>query len=323
VKARLLVCVAVLLAAACGHAREDRGEAVPGTAFRRYLTSDRYGRRISVFVARPEAASTALPLVVWVQGTGCSSLFGRSGERFTVRAQALVHEAVRGRAVVMAVDKPGVEFLDQQADPADSSTCRPEFLREHTLERWTEAISASITAVWRQPGVDARRTLVIGASEGGLVAVRVSNVLLGVTHVASLGGGGPSHLFDLAEFMRRRQLDAECEVYGCWQDVLRDPDSVTKFCWGHPYRQLSSFMKTSLVQECLRSPAKLYLVHGTADEQNFVAGFDVLRAELAARGREAVFERIDGADHGLEVAPQVAPEGLVAVLNRVVDWFLR
>jgi hypothetical protein len=123
--------------------------------------------------------------------------------------------------------------------------------------------------------------------------------------------------------MRRRQLNPEQEVYDCWTAIAADPDSTTKFCWGHPYRQLSSFLKTSLVEECLRSRAKLYLVHGTADEQNFVAGFDVLRAELGARQRAAVFERIDGADHALNTPSQSSPEGLIAVFQRVADWFLK
>jgi len=34
-----------------------------------------------------------------------------------------------------------------------------------------------------------------------------------------------------------------------------------------------------------------------------------------------VFERIEGPDHGLAVPPQLVPEGLVAVLGRIVDWF--
>ena len=50
--------------------------------------------------------------------------------------------------------------------------------------------------------------------------------------------------------------------------------------------------------------------------------FDVLRAELAAKQRDAVFERIEGADHGLDLPNQQVPAGLEAVFGRVVDWFL-
>lgn len=130
------------------------------------------------------------------------------------------------------------------------------------------------------------------------------------------------YLFHLAEFMRRKGLDAEKEVYACWRDVLKDPDSATKFCWGQTYRQWSSFMKTSVIAEAFKSHALLYFAHGTADTQQSIAGFDVLRAELAAKQRDAVFERIEGADHALDLPNQKVPEGLEAVFGRVVNWFL-
>jgi len=122
--------------------------------------------------------------------------------------------------------------------------------------------------------------------------------------------------------MRRQGLDPEKEVYACWSKIVKDPDSDIRFCWGQTYRQWSSFMKTSIFVEALRSRAHLYFAHGTADTQNFIVGFDVLRAELAAKGRPAVFERIEGADHALDLPDQQIPEGFEAVFGRVVNWFL-
>jgi hypothetical protein len=81
-------------------------------------------------------------------------------------------------------------------------------------------------------------------------------------------------------------------------------------------------MKTSVIAEALKSHALLYFAHGTADTQQSIAGFDVLRAELAAKQRDAVFERIEGADHALDLPSQKVPEGLEAVFGRVVNWFL-
>jgi dienelactone hydrolase len=299
----------------------DRGQ-VPGMPFHRYLTNDRLGRVITFYLSEERSTTRAVPLVVVVQGSGCASQFHRDGDRMISGAQILLHDIVRGRAVVLVVEKPGVEFLDHPADAGEAKNCRPEFLREHTLDRWVEAIAAAIKATQELPGVDRSRTLVTGGSEGGMVAVRVSNLLTSVTHVAPIAGGGPNHLFGLAIGARRKGLDAEKEIYGCWAEILRDPDSTTKFCWGHPHRRWASFLKTSLVQECLKSRAHLYVAHGTADGSSAIEEFDVLRAELAAAGRPAVFERIEGADHVLGLPHESSPAGLVAVLNRVVDWFL-
>lgn len=257
-----------------------------------------------------------------MQGTGCSSHFQRRGDRIAQGAHALVYDAARGGARVLAVEKPGVEFLDEQADAGNARTCRPEFLAEHTLDRWAEAIAASVKAAQELPGVDRTRTLVIGASEGGVVAVHVSNVLATVTHAASIAGGGPNHLFVLADYVRHRNLDPEAEVYGCWAEIQRDPVSTTKFCWGQPHRLWSSLLRTSLAQECLQSRAKLYLAHGTADEQSPIAGFDVLRAELAVKGRIAVWDRVEGADHALTRRGESAGDGLMAAFGRIIDWFV-
>jgi hypothetical protein len=141
----------------------------------------------------------------------------------------------RGPARVLAVEKPGVEYLDLPPDDGvDAGACRPEFPAEFTLDRWATTIADAIQAAQKLPGVDSSKTLVMGISEGGIVAMRVSNVSPVVTHTASLSGGGPVYLFHMAEFMRSKGLDAEKEVYGCWSEIVKDPDSITKFCWGRP-----------------------------------------------------------------------------------------
>ena len=290
--------------------------------FRRYVVAGRDGKRITFYLSTQQTPSHRVPLIVWVQGTGCSSQFVSVGGRMSRGLQGVLYSVARGRARVLAVEKPGVEFLDDQPDEGDARTCRPEFLAEYTLDRWATTIADAIGAAQKLPGVDTSKTLVIGHSEGGIVAMRVSNVSPLVTHAASLSGGGPVYLFHMAEFMRSKELDPEKEVYACWSEILKDPDSDTKFCWGQTYRQWSTFMKTSVIAEALKSHALLYFAHGTADAQQTIAGFDVLRAELAAKQRDAVFERIEGADHALDLPNQQVPEGLEAVFGRVVDWFL-
>jgi dienelactone hydrolase len=314
----LLLVFAVSLSAEAADGND--GGVVPGTPFHRYTTKDRFSRTITFYLTE-SATSQPLPLAVFVQGTGCFSLFQRKGERIGQGAFILLHNVAHNRVRVLVVEKPGVQFLDTQADPGDATTCRPEFLAEHTLDRWTEAITVSIKAAQELPAVDHSRTLIIGASEGGVVAVHVTNIMPSVTHAASIAGGGPNHLFVLAEYIRQKKLDAEAEVYDCWAKIVRDPDSTTKSCWGQPYRLWSSLLKTSLIQECLQSHAALYLIHGTADEQSSIAAFDVMRAELAARGRAAVFERIDGADHSLTRPGEGPGDGLTAAFGRILDWF--
>jgi len=297
------------------------GEGVDGHPFRRYSTVDALDRRVHFFLSDAAEQGTASPLVVYIQGTGCSSHFVGAEERILAGVPSLLHRTLAGGARVMAVEKPGVEYLDDQGERPMQEGCRPQFAHEHTLERWAEAIAAAIRAARELPQIDESRAMVIGISEGGVVAVRVSNIEPSVTHAASLSAGGPNHLFVLAEFIRERGLDPTQEVFECWDQVQADPSSATRFCLDHSFRHWSSFFSTSLIEESLESTAHLYFVHGSEDRQNSIHGFDVLRAELAAKGRAAVFERLEGAGHSLNLPGQVPPEGLLAIFGRLATWF--
>lgn len=323
VLSRPLVAIAFSLHACLALAAQiEVGEIVSGHPFRKYSVVDSLNRKINFFISESPDAAPMLPLTVFVQGTGCSSHFRQDNGRISTGIGRLMYEVFNGRAKVLIVEKPGVELFDDQGERPMQEACRPAFFVEHTLDRWAEAIAASIRAAHTLASVDGTSTLVVGHSEGGMVAVRVSNALAAVTHVASLAGGGPNHLYTVAEYIRGQDLDPERLVFDCWDQVQKDPQSTTKFCFDHPFRHLSGFYRTSLTHECLRSKAQLYLVHGSEDVQNSVDGFDMMRAELAAAGRNAVFERLKGADHALNLPGQVTPEGLVTVFGRLAGWFL-
>jgi pimeloyl-ACP methyl ester carboxylesterase len=305
-----------------------------GVPYRRYTTTDSLGRTITFYlsIAPAEKPEAKLPVVLWIQGSGCQSLFTKRGDGVGDGLQGVLLKEANGRVRVLAVEKPGVKFQDMPARPGTAEGAGKEFLKEHTLPRWAEANVAALKAAWTLPGVDAARTLVIGHSEGGIVAARVAAELPGVTHVASLAGGGPTQLFSLAELAARPRPDdgpGDAEkrrqaVYDEWAKIQADPDSITKFWRSHPYRRWSTFLPSSLTAELLRSKARVYLAHGTNDAATPVTALDLARAELAVRNRDVTGERLEGADHGFRTGsmPKGSPDGLRAVFGRVLAWFL-
>ena len=69
----------------------------------------------------------------------------------------------------------------------------------------------------------------------------------------------------------------------------------------------------------------MFLSQGTDDKAVALGGFDVVRAELTARGRDVTAERLPGVDHSYNSAgapPGGPPDGIRAALKRVVDWFV-
>lgn len=309
----------------------ERDPTALGIPFERYFTPDRFGRTITFYLSVAPAAKAPLPLALYIQGSGCQSLFKKAGHGVAGGYQNLLRDVAQGRARVLVVEKSGVKYLDEAQRAGTALGASREFLEEHTLPRWAEANAAAVRAAHTLPGVDPSRTLVLGHSEGGIVAARVAAEEPRVTHVASLAGGGPTQLFSLAELARRGRLgdpakDAETrvrQVYEGWAQIRADPDSVTRFLWGHPHRRWSSFLKSSVTEELLRSQARVYLAQGTEDASSPLAAFDVLYAELLTRGRDVTGERIEGADHGFRPKGASGPPAeMKALLGRVVDWFV-
>lgn len=302
--------------------------------FQRYTIADSLGRTVTLYLSAPASNVNAqkLPVVLFIQGSGCQSLFRKQGDVIVGSQQNLLLKEGKGRVRVMVVEKPGVKFLDAPPRPGSAEGASDEFLKEHTLPRWSEANFAALRSVWTLPDIDSSRTLVVGHSEGGIVGARVAAELPQVTHVASLAGGGPTQLYSLAESREQAQPDDNPgdaarrvqAVYDEWAKIQSDPESVSRLWLGHPYRRWSSFLKTSVAAELARTKARIFLAQGTLDTSVPVSGHDVLVAELRAQGRDVTAERLEGADHGFRKKddPKGSAEGMQSLLARVLEWFL-
>lgn len=309
----------------------ERDPADLGTGYTRYTTRDKLGRRITFYLSQQRPGSPRLPLAVFVSGSGCVSNFTKRGERVYGGLQNLLQQSLKGRARVMVVEKPGVRYLDMPAQPGSAEGCSQEFLEEHTLPRWAEAVGAAVRAAATLPDVDPNRILVAGHSEGGIVAARVAAENPRITHVASLSGGGPTQLFDLVQLARTHGVgdptktpDARAQdVYAAWADIQADPGSTKKRFWGHPYRRWSSFLVDSVLEELSRAKARVYIAQGSGDTSVAPESFDVMYAQLLTRRRDVTAEWIPAGDHGYRKADDKDPiSGFRSVLNHVAAWYL-
>jgi len=237
----------------------------------------------------------------------------------------------KGAIRLLVVEKPGVKYLDKGSRGGVDANAL-EFKKEHTLQRWAEAVSAALRSCKGIEGIDRKRVLVAGHSEGALVACTVAAANPEVTHVASLAGGGVSQLYDLIALARKGVFaagvspDPEKRVAYLvqeWGKVLQDPDSWEKLFLGHPYRRWSSFLSTSPIEQLSTFGGKVYIAQGTDDSAVDVSSADALYSQLLSRGKTVTYDRIPGANHGFSQAEDKTMQGWPAAMKRLLDWFLQ
>ena len=283
-------------------------------SYARYSTVDKFKRKITFYVSKAQGEAK-LPVALMILGSGGQSAFMKRGDKVYGGLQSILLSRAKDKFRVVVVEKPGVEFCFDPPQPGSAVKCSKEFLEEHTLERWAEANRAALDASGTITGVSSGKGLVVGHSEGGIVAAKVGNLTKNASHIAILAGGGPNQLVDLKETMGSG-VDEE------WAKIKADPMSTEKFAWGHPYRRWSTFLSTSVIEEVAKGTYKVFLASGTKDQAVPVSGFHVAVKELKAKGRKFDSLLVDGADHGFaKPEDQGKPDGLFKVMDAVLAWY--
>jgi len=281
-----------------------------------YSTQDNLGRQIDFYISN--TSQTKLPLVLFIQGSGCTSNFRKMPDgKIAGGYQNVLLQLLQTKAHVMVVEKPYVKFLDFNDDPGSAIHCSLEFNKNHTLEGWTSALKAALTYAMSLSKVDSHRIIVIGHSEGAISAASLAAHEPSVTDVALLSGSGPSQLFDFIVNKTQSEIDG---IYSALSEIQADPLDAEAFFYGHPYRRWSSFFSNSTVDLLENTSAHIMLVHGTNDVSVPVQSFDVLVSDLLRRQRRIDYERIKGADHALNLPGENSPTGMERGFRQILSW---
>lgn len=310
-----------------------KGVPVPHQPYLKFTTSDSLNRNITYFLS--QEPRTDLPLVVYVQGSGPSSHFFKIGAKvFPNNGHATLADVARGRSRLLIVEKPGAIYLSKSDGQSLLSDSLDEFRREHTLPRWEEAIHAALKQVIKLKFASTDRVLVIGHSEGGLVAAKLSADFPIITHVAVLAGGGPSQLYDIVwlaesglafQHISEFPLERANYVFQSWDSILQDSANCDRLFFGHPFVRWHTFLQTSTEEQLLQTHAHIFVAQGTRDNAVSTESFKMLRAQLLSKGESARFDLIDGADHSFSFgdANSGHPDGWHEVLDSVITWYLK
>jgi pimeloyl-ACP methyl ester carboxylesterase len=310
-------------------------DAYQNISFDVYEVNDILGRRVRFYFSPlRKNKHKELPTAVFIQGSGCHSLFRKDEQgRILSGYQRLLQKIGEGRVNVLAVEKPGVSFLDWHSQSGSAVKCSQAFLEEHTLERWLTALHTVLHAVLNSLDVDKSRVLVLGHSEGGLVAACLANCCEKITHVGIISSSSISQVYEFilkknhpkpAVVISERHTNerATNSIFETLDLIRQTPESTDDFAWGHPFRRWSSFLSTSTFEQLLSCKANIYVAHGTKDTVIPIESFDLMVSALQEKSVRLKVERLQNLDHGFRSENDKKTVGIERIMSKFLDWAL-
>lgn len=272
----------------------------------------------SVFVLWGEPVGTKRhPVLLYLSGSGCASA-----------APAVRYLTALGELgyAFIAPEKRGVM-------PGDTGeACSEEFLRtnrrEQRLDDAKKAIDAASALFSRWDG----RLIIVGASEGGVIAAELAAGEHRTAAVVSLAGGGLSQADEL-ELLRRQSLEARgaseaeraaslAELEDTLEAIRRDPSSTRSWLGAdNTYLRWASYLWYAPAMDFARVDVPTYVAHGTRDTSCPVESSDEIVEAYSGRANASLtYRRMEGLDHRWMDAS--GRSHLSEVLGAVAEWLL-
>jgi len=229
----------------------------------------------------------------------------------------------------VVIMKHGIPFYADQNFHANN-----EYYNWDTLENRVADVDAVIRYLVHQPWVDPSRIVVIGHSEGAVVAAKIAATNRRVTHVACLGVNGFTQMYDFIVSVRMQVAagkltteDGEKQINELQQQfkkIFADPDSITKFWQGVTYKRWHSYFMESSTEDLLKAEIPVFIAIGTDD---MIESADITPLEFLRHGKSnLVYRVLPYADHGFFVT-HTEPDGHTvrlsqqrAVVDEVLLW---
>lgn len=258
-----------------------------------------------------------------IQGSGCAPVLTIRQGGATSSIYNLEKFAREGKFTVIAVEKP---FSGLVVQAGAAQRCSDVFNADFTAESWRTALQTALNDARKMNWVDHTRTLILGSSEGAVMASVVAANDLSITDFVSISGSGTTQLFDFIAQAYRSCFD----VSACLADIEKnvaaiksDPYSATKFSWGHPYKRWTSFLAIDPSELLLKSKARVYLAIGTADDSVPAISQEIAVAKLVLAGRDVTVRRVADGTHSLNRRNARNWDELDRELDTALEWFGR
>ncbi len=246
-------------------------------------------------------------VLFYVQGSEPNSVLDRIGQ---------LAGAATFNVLVVVMERRGVGE-DGQVDERmhDEYSTRQQRVSDHgsVLDHYLARLDDRVAVV------------LMGGSEGGIIAAELAKTRPRVTHLALIGSGGGWTQADEFRFFLQEQgsylgVSSLAQLEQQFADIEGDPDAVNRSWAGHTFRHWSSFLWYSPVGALAELDVPILLMHGTRDEAVPVESARALRDVFRERGKaNLTYREYEGLDHSLRDASGKSGFPLLEV--DMVQWF--
>src|SRR4051812_26488227 len=164
-----------------------------GVDFIQYQVPQANGPVVEYYISQTRQPA---PLVVFIQGSGCTPPFtGLGTPNRSANVFGYLDLAFEGKYAVMVVNKPFVP-KDWPSREGTATNCPDQFNNYFTLERWVRHLDLAFDHARHLPWVAPDKALVIGISEGATAAAALAATDSRVSAVALMSGSGTGQFYD-------------------------------------------------------------------------------------------------------------------------------
>ena len=270
------------------------------------------------------------PIIILLHGSGGNSVFSFAEDK--IYKPFLFKELIKHNKEwhIVCVEKRGVKFGDN-VNASGYENCSQEYIKHAAKESRTEDISAVIDYLNDRNIYNQEELILIGHSEGSMVAPSVAALNPKVTHIVLVGFSASHGLLDFL-INQRKDLESkkisESEFHenydwlvAKFKEVHQNGDSLIEF-FGHTYKRWDSYSFGIVLEDLMKVDVPIFLGIGSSDRSAPAIGADMVVAEFIKAGKNNLtYKNYIGFDHGfMKSENDSIYEGQREVLMDIFKW---
>jgi len=225
--------------------------------------------------------------IFFISGSGCASIKHRLSPFF---------EPIRGKvnATVFALQKRAIDEENRTGSACSAAFRKTDYIEQSVADQ-REFIDTQLAKLSVKPTA----VVLMGASEGAVVAAKIANADGRITHLGLIGGAGTTVRENLQALSRSTWYLRNPEKG--FAEIARDPGNTDAKVWGHSYKYWASLLDIDIGNELMQLDIPIVAAMGEKDEAVPVDAARRLQTKFEKAGKKNLALLIyPNANHRLE-----------------------